>query len=70
MRLKKRVLTLIVGIVLWCLYLPEDFFGTLHEETHMEFEEYVRYFQYPVERHEVVTPDGYIMTVFRIQAKH
>lgn len=64
--LKKRVATLIFGLILSYLYLPSDFFGSLHEETHMEFEEYVTYYKYPVERHEVVTPDGYILTVFRI----
>lgn len=39
--LKKRYATLLLGLILSYLYLPNDFFGTLHEETHMEFEEYV-----------------------------
>ncbi|EAS07417.1 ab-hydrolase associated lipase region protein (macronuclear) [Tetrahymena thermophila SB210] len=67
---KKRFAALLFGLMISYLYLPRDFFGTLHQETHMEFEDYVRYYKYPIQRHEVATPDGYILTVFRIQAKY
>lgn len=66
---KKSFIALILCISLYFYFLPQDFFGTLHHETHLEFEDYVKYFQYPIEKHEVLTDDGYILTLFRIQAK-
>jgi len=45
---KKHIATVFFGILLSCLYLPKDFFGTLHAETHLEFEDYVKHFKYPV----------------------
>lgn len=60
---------MLFGIIISFLYIPCDLFGTLHPETHLEFEEYVKYYGYPIERHEVITPDGYILCVFRLQSK-
>lgn len=63
---QNRALTFFFSALLLYYYLPQDFFGTLHAETHMEFEEYVESYNYPVQRHEIITHDGYILILFRI----
>jgi gastric triacylglycerol lipase len=37
---------------------------------YLNFTEYATYFNYPVEQHEIITEDGYVLTYFRIQAKY
>jgi hypothetical protein len=41
-----------------------------HPEAKLYFTDYCRYYNYPVEIHDVTTEDGYILRVFRIQAKN
>jgi hypothetical protein len=40
-----------------------------HPEAKLEFEPYCAKFNYPLQKHEVITDDGYILTVYRIQKK-
>jgi gastric triacylglycerol lipase len=40
-----------------------------HPEAKLEFADYCKYYNYPVQIHKVITEDGYILTVFRIQRK-
>lgn len=40
-----------------------------HPQAKLYFTDYCKYYRYPVEKHEVITEDGYILTVFRIQQK-
>lgn len=42
---------------------------TDHPEAKLEFIDYCKHFGYPVEKHAVITDDGYILGVFRIQKK-
>lgn len=42
----------------------------VHPEAKLEFMDYCKFYNYPVEKHTVVTEDGYILTVFRIQKKN
>ena len=56
----------IIFIVLSLLSLT---FCKDHPEAKLEFEDYCKYFHYPVERHSVITEDGYILGVFRIQKR-
>ena len=41
-----------------------------HPEAKLEFMDYCKYYKYPVESHKVITEDGYILTLFRIQKKN
>lgn len=41
----------------------------LHPEAKLPFLEYCRYFRYPAQTHKVITEDGYILTLYRIQKK-
>lgn len=41
----------------------------IHPEAKLPFLEYCKHFGYPAESHDVVTQDGYILKVFRIQKK-
>lgn len=41
-----------------------------HPEAKLEFMQYCHYFNYPVERHNIETEDGHILTFFRIQKKN
>lgn len=41
----------------------------VHPEAKLPFLDYCKHFGYPAEAHKVVTQDGYILTVFRIQKK-
>jgi gastric triacylglycerol lipase len=40
-----------------------------HPEAKLEFLDYCKYYNYPAEKHTVITEDGYILTMFRIQKK-
>lgn len=40
-----------------------------HPEAKLEFADYCKFYNYPVQTHRVITEDGYILTVFRIQRK-
>jgi gastric triacylglycerol lipase len=40
-----------------------------HPEAKFYFTDYCKFYNYPVEKHSVVTEDGYILTMFRIQKK-
>lgn len=44
-------------------------FSASHPEAKLEFEKYCMYFKYPLQKYEVTTEDGYILTVYRIQKK-
>jgi hypothetical protein len=39
-------------------------------ESKLYFTEYCEYYKYPSQKHEVTTDDGYVLTFFRVQAKH
>lgn len=54
---------LLLCFILWVGY-------SVHPEAKLEFTEYCQYFNYPVDRYNVTTDDGYILTVFRIQKKN
>ncbi|KAL4480400.1 hypothetical protein ABPG74_020916 [Tetrahymena malaccensis] len=41
-----------------------------HKEAWLETMDYYKYFGYPAENHYVTTSDGYILQIFRIQAKN
>lgn len=41
----------------------------VHPEAKLYFLDYCKYFGYPAEAHDVITDDGYILKVFRIQKK-
>lgn len=41
-----------------------------HPEAKLYFTDYCKFYNYPVETHKVVTEDGYILTLFRIQKKN
>lgn len=43
--------------------------NAVHPEAKLEFEQYCAYFNYPMKKYEVITDDGYILTVYRIQKK-
>jgi hypothetical protein len=55
-------------VVLLCL-LASISLTKVHPEAKLYFTDYCRYFNYPVQVHEVTTEDGYILKVFRIQKK-
>lgn len=40
-----------------------------HPEAKLPITDYCRYFNYPIQFHDVTTEDGYILRVFRIQKK-
>lgn len=50
-----------------------SFVGTVlcaaHPQAKLEFEQYCAYFNYPMKKYEVITDDGYILTVYRIQKR-
>ena len=61
--MNKKIVIFVVLIALW---------GTVHSahpEAKLSFTDYCKFYNYPVETHKVVTEDGYILTVFRIQRK-
>lgn len=39
-------------------------------ESKLYFTDYCSYFNYPSEIHQIQTDDGFILTFFRVQAKH
>mgnify|MGYP000542500443 CR=1 FL=1 len=41
-----------------------------HPESKLEFIDYCHFYNYPVSKHTVITEDGYILTLFRIQKKN
>ena len=41
-----------------------------HPESKLYFTDYCKFYNYPVQKHQVVTEDGYILTIFRIQRKN
>ena len=41
----------------------------VHPEAKLYFLDYCRYYNYPAEAHDVITEDGYILKVFRLQKK-
>ena len=41
-----------------------------HPEAKLPITDYCKYFHYPVEYHKVITYDGYILSLFRIQKKN
>lgn len=41
-----------------------------NKEALLPTEEYCAYFDYPVEKHYTTTEDGYILGLYRIQAKN
>lgn len=43
--------------------------SALHPEAKLSFLDYCKHFKYPAESHQVVTQDGYVLTLFRIQKK-
>lgn len=43
--------------------------SSVHPEAKLEFLAYCKYYNYPAESHKVITEDGYILTMFRIQRK-
>ena len=45
-------------------------YSAVHPEAKLYFTNYCDYYHYPVEIHDVTTPDGYILRVFRIQKKN
>jgi lysosomal acid lipase/cholesteryl ester hydrolase len=55
-----------IWIVLFSLLV---FAWGAHPEAKLSFTDYCKYYNYPVETHKVITDDGYILTVFRIQRK-
>jgi len=40
-----------------------------HPEAKLYFTDYCKFYNYPSEKHTVITQDGYILTVFRVQKK-
>ena len=40
-----------------------------HPEAKLYFTDYCKFYNYPSEKHHVITEDGYILTVFRVQRK-
>ena len=40
-----------------------------HPEAKLYFTDYCKFYNYPSEKHHVITDDGYILTLFRIQRK-
>lgn len=65
MTASKSVSLLIVGLVTLTLASPLP-----RPESKLHFIEYCQYFDYPVEEHSATTDDGYVLKIFRIQAKH
>lgn len=57
-------------IALLALVVAAECVEPLPAETFLGFEEYCQHFEYPVEKHLITTEDGYVLTYFRIQAKH
>ena len=51
-----------------CLALALTF-AKEHPEAKLQFYEYCQHFNYPIQKHQVITEDGYILGVFRIQKK-
>lgn len=41
----------------------------VHPEAKLPFLEYCKHFNYPAESHDIITEDGYILKVFRVQKK-
>ena len=58
---------LLAGIFLLGSKAQTEFLGGIGV---MPFMKFCKYFGYPVEQHFITTEDGYILTFFRIQAKH
>lgn len=59
-------ITVAIAIVL-CLFITSQ--AKEHPEAKLEFMNYCKYFNYPAQYHDVTTPDGYILRLFRIQKK-
>lgn len=53
-------------LLLTCFVLT---LSKVHPEAKLPFLDYCKHFNYPAEAHDVVTEDGYILKVFRIQKK-
>ena len=41
-----------------------------HPQAKLYFTDYCKFYKYPCEKHTVITEDGYILTVFRMQRKN
>ena len=59
-----KQLYLLIGFILVLLASSK-----VHPEAKLYFLDYCKYFNYPAEAHDVITEDGYILKVFRIQKK-
>ena len=67
--------TLAIGLLISAISIYGLFYYSssslkMHPEARLPFMDYCAYYNYPVESHRVTTPDGYILTLFRIQAKY
>lgn len=58
------------SIIIFYIFLIATALCIFNKEARVPFPEYCEYFNYPVENHTVTTADGYILTLFRIQAKN
>ena len=61
---------LISAVAIYGLYSFTDGSLAMHPEARLPFIDYCTFYNYPVESHRVTTSDGYILTLFRIQAKY
>jgi hypothetical protein len=58
--MQKAILLVLISIIIYSNQKQ------LPPETFLGFEDYVKFFNYPMEKHSIQTEDGYILTFFRI----
>lgn len=56
-------------VVIFMIIVALNALNCAHPEAKLEFMDYCKFYNYPVEKHQVITDDGYILTMFRIQKK-
>jgi len=61
---------LVAFFCLLAVQVAESLYRAVPPEANYNFTEFVNSLNYPVEEHDVVTADGYILTFYRIQAKN